>query len=138
MGKKKVGKVVLGAKIIHVVKVRPIGMTTWYRPSCYDLHTWHDAMEAVSYWIKSNDLKKIVTGIKITTTIKFSDTPRTADMYHARPLYPSHYFPVGVAPIESESAPSQSESAHGPVEGFFLHLRIANVFIAGKSKTAHV
>jgi len=108
MGKKRVGKVVLGAKIIHVVKVRPTGMTTWYRPSCYDLHTWHDAMESMNYWIKSNDLKKIVRRTEITTTVKFSADPRKGVMYNAKPPHPLDYIPIGVALIESDSASSES------------------------------
>ena len=65
MGKKKVGKVVLRAKIIHVQKVRQTGCSRWCRPSCYDLYTWHDAMEAVRHWIKHNDLEKIVRRFEI-------------------------------------------------------------------------
>jgi hypothetical protein len=111
MGKKKVGKVVLGAKIIHVVKVRPIGMTTWYRPSCYDLHTWHDAMEAVSYWIKSNDLEKLVRAIEITTMVKFDVDPRKGwQLYSAVWPRPFECNPIGltVVPTTSDSASSGS------------------------------
>lgn len=111
MGKKRVGKVVLGAKIIHVVKVRPTGMTTWYRPSCYDLHTWHDAMEAVSYWIKANDLEKLVRAIEITTTVKWDVDPwKPGQFYSAVWPRPFECNPIGliVVPTTSDSASSGS------------------------------
>ena len=108
MGKKKVGKVVLRAKIIHVIKVRPTGCSRWCRPSCYDLYTWHDAMEAVCQWIKHNDLEKIVRRFEISTTVKFCSTPQKICHYTNEPPYNLHgssgWIPIGVAPIESDSA----------------------------------
>ena len=101
MGKKRVGKVVLGAKIIHVVKVRPMGSSRWHRPSSYDLYTWHGAMEAVRHWIKHNDLEKIVRRFEISTTVKFHSARQKICYDTNEPHFGVALIPIGVAPIES-------------------------------------
>ena len=115
MGRKKVGKVVLGAKIIHVVKVRPMGSSRWHRPSSYDLYTWHGAMEAVRQWIKHNDLEKIVRRFEISTTVKFCSAREKICNYDNNKLLFFYWSPIG-APIESDtdsdSASSGSERAY--------------------------